>query len=182
MDLFYCKGKNFLIMVDYLTDFFEINELREVTASAVVQGCKQQFARHGFPVWVHTDGGPQFTAWEFARFSKTWDFQHTISSPYNSQSNGKAESAVKIIKRLMKRSADPYLALLEWRNTPTIGMGSSPAQRLLSRRTRGVLPTANDKLDPEIQTHLLENKVQKQQKKCCCQLEMPQGGNYLPWR
>ena len=103
-----------------------------MTASAVVQACKQQFARHGIPVWVHTDGGSQFTAWEFARFSKNWGFQHTLLSPYNSQSNGKAESAVKIAKQLLKRSTDPYLALLEWRNTPTIGMGSIPAQRLLS--------------------------------------------------
>eukprot|EP00731_Ephydatia_muelleri_P024692 Em0016g963a len=144
--------------------FFEITELLEVTASAVVQACKQQFARHGIPVWVHTDGGSQFTAWEFARFSKTWGFQHTLSSPYNSQSNGKAESAVKIAKRLMKRSTDPYLALLEWRNTPTIGMGSSPAQRLLSRRTRGAVPIASSKLHPEVQTHVLEKKEQKQHK------------------
>ena len=164
MDLFHCRGKDFLIIVDYLTDFFEITELLEVTASAVVQACKQQFARHGIPVWVHTDGGSQFTAWEFARFSKTWGFQHTLSSPYNSQSNGKAESAVKIAKRLMKRSTDPYLALLEWRNTPTIGMGSSPAQRLLSRRTRGTVPIASSKLHPEVQTHVLEKKEQKQHK------------------
>ena len=139
MDLFRCRGKDFLIIVDYLTDFFEIAELVEVTASVVVQACKQQFAHHGIPVWLHTDGGSQFTAWEFARLSKNWGFQHTLSSPYNSPSNGKAESAVKIAKRLMKRSTYPYLALLEWRSTPTIGMGSSPAQRLLSRRTRGAV-------------------------------------------
>lgn len=38
---------------------------------------------------------------------------------YNSQSNRKAESAMKMFKWLMKRSADLhiYWALLEWRNT-----------------------------------------------------------------
>ena len=164
MDLFHCREKDFLIIVDYLTDLFEITELLEMTASAVVQACKQQFARHGIPVWVHTDGGSQFTAWEFARFSKNWGFQHTLSSPYNSQSNGKAESAVKIAKQLMKRSTDPYLALLEWRNTPTIDMGSGPAQRLLSRRTRGVVTIASSKLHREVQTHVLEKKEQKQHK------------------
>lgn len=35
------------------------------------------------------------------------------SSLYHSQSNGKAESAVKLAEHLSKRSADPYLALLE---------------------------------------------------------------------
>ena len=47
-----------------------------------------------------------------------------MSSPYDSRSNGKTETAVKIVKKLFKRSTDPYLALLEWRNTPTAGLDS----------------------------------------------------------
>ena len=136
MDLFKCKGKEFLIVVDYLTDFFEVSELPNTLASTIVEATKREFARHGIPVVVHTDGG------QFSSFAKSWEFQHTISSAYNSQSKGKAESAVKIAKRLFKRSRDPYLALLEWRNTPTIGLDSSPSQRLLARRTRGQFPSA----------------------------------------
>ena len=52
-------------------------------------------------------------AHEFQVFASTWAFVHTFSSPYNSWSNGKAESAVKIAKRLLKMCPDPYLALLE---------------------------------------------------------------------
>ena len=41
-----------------------------------------------------------------------------------SQSNGKAESAVKIAKRLLKKATqdkkDTNLAILAWRNTPSI--------------------------------------------------------------
>ena len=126
MDLFRIKGKDYLIVVDYLTDFFKFPELPDLSGSSVVQAAKQQFAHHGIPVWVHSDGGSQFAAREFSVFSHAWGFEHTLSSPYNSQSNGKAELAVKIAKKLWKRSKDPYLALLEWRNTPTVGMGSSP--------------------------------------------------------
>ena len=85
-----------------------------------------QFARHGIPVVVHTDGGLQFVSEEFREFAQLWKFQHTLSSAYNSQPNGKAESAVKTVKRTLKRSADPWLALLEWRNTPTV-WGPVPA-------------------------------------------------------
>ena len=88
-----------------------------------------------FTVTVHSDSGPQFSSQEFQAFDKEWEFEHTMSSPYNSRSNGRAESPLKIAKRLFKRSADPYMALLEWRNTPTIDMGSTPSQRLFSRRT-----------------------------------------------
>ena len=68
--------------------------------------------RLGIPQTVYSDNGPQFSAREFAIFSNEWDFQHTTSSPYHSQSNGKAESSVKLAKRLLKRAAYPQLSLL----------------------------------------------------------------------
>ena len=67
------------------------------------------------------------------------------SSPHYAQSNGKAENAVKTAKSLLKKAklsgSDPLKAILEWRNMPTEGLESSPAQRLMSPRTRTLLPT-----------------------------------------
>ena len=79
----------------------------------MVEATKEHLARHGVPVTVHSDGGPQFSSQELQTFDKEWEFEHTMSSPYNSHSNGRTESPVKIAKRLFKRSADPYMALLE---------------------------------------------------------------------
>jgi hypothetical protein len=42
---------------------------------------------------------------------------------------------------MKKDNADVYLAVLDYRNTPTQGSESSPAQRLMSRRTKTLLPT-----------------------------------------
>ena len=95
---------------------------------------------------------------EFRGFSRSWKFQHTISSAYNSQSNSKVESAVKIANRILKRSTNPWLAL---RNTPTVGMGSSPCQHLFSRRTRSVVPVKETQLEP-VQVNTQERKVQHQ--------------------
>ena len=86
-----------------------------------------------------------------------------MSSPYNSQSNGKAENSIKIAKRLFKRSADPYMALLEWWNTPTIGMGSTPCQRPFSRRTRGAIVTSDHMLQPGIRNDMWGRKIARQQ-------------------
>ena len=52
---------------------------------------KAHFARYGSP-W--------FTSANFENFSCNFDFEHRTSSPYNSKSNGKAESAVKTAKAL----------------------------------------------------------------------------------
>ena len=82
---------------------------------------KRNFARHGVPDECISDNGPQFDSYEYSRFAKEYGFTLIKSSPYHSQGNGKAESAVKVAKNILKKSRheDPYLALLAYRNTPT---------------------------------------------------------------
>ena len=92
-----------------------------------------QFSRHGVSEVVISDNGQHYASADFAKFAKDWHFQHITSSPRYSQSNGKIESAVKICENIMEKAVrgkcDPYLGLLDYRNTPT-ELGSSPAQRL----------------------------------------------------
>lgn len=69
-----------------------------------------------------------------------------------------AEPAVKTLKRLFK---DPYLAVLDHRNTPSQGMKASPAQRLFSGRSRTVVPMHSTLLQPKVvytQKGLVENR------------------------
>ena len=92
------------------------------------------------------------------------------SSPGHSQSNGAAEAAVKVAKNMMKKclhaKEDPYLGLLNLRNTPEEGMTSSPAQRIMGRRTKTALPATYKLLQPTAgdfikqEKNLLENKRQ----------------------
>ena len=141
-------------MVDYWSSYFEVQELHRTTSSSVINAFKVQFARHGIPDTLVTDNGTQFTSAEFDAFATKWDFTHCTSSPRYPQSNGKVENAVKTCKALLKKAkadnTDPLLALLDWRNTPTEGIGTSPAQRLMGRCTRTLLPTHQNLLKPRI--------------------------------
>jgi hypothetical protein len=143
MDLLTHQNKHYLIIVDYLTDFFECEHITDLSSKGVIKACKKTFARHGIPDVVQSDNGPQFVSAEFSAFGRNWEFKHTTSSPGHQQSNGKAEAAVKIIKRILRRSSDPYLALLEYRNTPTADMSTSPTERMFGRSTRSILPSCN---------------------------------------
>ena len=81
-----------------------------------------------------------------------------MCSPHHHLSNGKVESAVKIVKKIFahafKTGKDPLLCLLEWRNTPTEGFTSSPVQRFMSRRTRTPLVLNTDLLTPNVETNI----------------------------
>ena len=85
-------------------------------------------------------------------FANSWSFNHVASSPRYPQSNGKAENAVRTVKRLFEKCKETgvpeFQALLDWRNTPSEGMETSPAQRLMGRRCRTLLPTSESLLRP----------------------------------
>ena len=49
---------------------------------------------------------------------------------------------------MLKKSVDFHIALLNYRNTPPKGHTYSPAQRMVSRRTRTTLPTPDHLLEP----------------------------------
>ena len=166
LDLFCLQDKHYLVTVDYYSDYWEVDSLHSTSTAAVIKKLKPHFARWGIPNEVVTDNGPQFVSDEFARFAKEWNFRHITSSPYHSQSNGKAESAVKIVKNLLKKTqragGDFFKAQLDWRNTPTSEMQSSPVQCLISRRTRTFLPTSENLLQPQV----VENVQEKIKLKC----------------
>ena len=167
-DQFKLHGKDYIVIVDFYSDFIEVKMLEENTSSAVIEFLKEQFSRHGLPDILVTDNGPQFTSQEFMQFTHSWEFVHVSSSPHHHKSNGKVEAAVKVAKSLFKKALkdnrDPWLALLDQRNTPTESLGSSPVQRLMSRRTRTLLPTATNLLYPKVPENvdqLLRLKRQK---------------------
>ena len=58
------------------------------------------------------------------------------------------KSAKKLLRRTAKGGNDFYLGLLAERNIPSQGIGSSPVQRLMNRRTRTLLPTTGSLLEP----------------------------------
>ena len=107
---------------------------------------KQHFAVHSIPSKLLTDNGSQFA-------SKEWSFKHVTSSPYFLQSNCFTENAVNQAKSLLEKckrdGSDPLLGLLNLRNVSRDKVLGSPAQRLMSRRTRGVLPVARTLLIPK---------------------------------
>ena len=94
---------------------------------------KSVFARHGIPDEVIVDNMP-FSSKECIQFAQEWGFEINTSSPRYPQSNGMSERTIQTVKNRLKKAEDdgndPYIALLEYRNTPVSGLQESPAQLL----------------------------------------------------
>ncbi|KAL0161181.1 hypothetical protein M9458_044906, partial [Cirrhinus mrigala] len=160
-DLFTWNEQN-IIIADYYSRYFEMERLNSCTALAVITKLKAVFARHGIPERVISDNGPCYSAEEFHRFAVEWDFKHCITSPRYPQSNGLAEKTVQTAKRILGKARaddkDYYLGLLEYRNTPVDNL-KSPAQLLMSRRLRSILPITAAQLQPQVTPqHVLRNR------------------------
>uniref|UniRef100_A0A0S7ESR5 Gypsy retrotransposon integrase-like protein 1 n=1 Tax=Poeciliopsis prolifica TaxID=188132 RepID=A0A0S7ESR5_9TELE len=168
MDLFHLKGKDYLVIIDYYSNYPEMALLANMSSNCIITHAKSIFARHGIPHVVVSDNGPCFNSREWQRFAEQYDFKHITSSPHYAQSNGKAEKGVHILKQLLKKAADsnsdPYLALLSYRSSP-LQCGYSPAELLMNRKIRTTLPSYDNKGQRAKKSSKLEYKLRKQKVK-----------------
>ena len=167
-DCFEVDGTHFVVIVDHYSDFISVKELPDLTSRALIETFKENFSMHGIPSLLISDNGPNYAAAEFAEFVAVYEFQHVTSSPHHPKSNGRAEAAVKVAKGLVRKArkdgSDLHLMLLEQRNTPSQGMDTSPAQRLMSRRTKSVMPAKESLYKPEVPEDVPLNLQRRKQR------------------
>ncbi|XP_060066582.1 uncharacterized protein K02A2.6-like [Ylistrum balloti] len=110
-----------------------------------------------------TDNGPPFGSYDFSEFAQNYGFEHITSSPHYPQSNDKVEYAVTTAKPIMEKSIederDPYLALLNLRNTPIEGPDCSPAALVINMRTKTQLSMSASLLEPMVPNNINEKQT-----------------------
>ena len=165
-DLAQYAGKQWLIGADQFSGWPLVKCLgNDSSGDKVIEAFSQLLTPFGIPEKIFSDGGPQFTSKTFSDFCKRNFIENTTSSPYNPQSNGIAENAVKEMKKLIhclydkserKVPAEKWMrAMLIYINTPRRPLNLSPAQLLFGRELRDGLPISRDLLMPEHQAAVL---------------------------
>ena len=124
-DLFDAIGKKWIVLVDRYSGYAWTHQLRRTDTATVTAQLSTWFTEYGWPSTLRSDGGPQFLA-----FCAHNGIKHELSSPYNPESNGLAEAAVKNIKTLInhchKLDEDLQLAIAAWRNICLLYTSPSP--------------------------------------------------------
>ncbi|XP_062543771.1 uncharacterized protein LOC134211146 isoform X2 [Armigeres subalbatus] len=158
------RKKILLVSVDHFSNYFEVDFLCSQRTTELIDHCKKNFSRMGIPRKIITKSAQQFLSQEWKQFMTDYGISHVTSAPYHHESNGKAESAIKIAKNIIKNALqdkkDIWLAILDWRNTPQLD-GYTPSQKAMGRRTRGILPVASDQLQIRaVDTKRVRNNIE----------------------
>ena len=161
-DCFHFRGHDYLLLVDYYSNYPEIAKLASLSSSNVILHMKSIFARHGIPRVLVSDNATCYASRSFKMFADEFNFEHRTSSPGYPQSNGKAEKSVGIVKGVLNKALDSndelYLALLAYRTAP-MACGKSPSEMLMNRKLRNRLP----QIDSE-SIEINERQVKRKQK------------------
>ena len=134
-------------------------------STSIIESFRKFFQQFGVPEELSLDGGPNISSEEVTTFLKQWGTIKRKSSAHYPKSNGRAEAAVKSMKRLIRGNTGPQgtlntnemtKALLQYRNTPLQNCNKSPAQLLMGRNLRDSVPQpqAGYKVSPHWEYYL----------------------------
>ncbi|GFR99842.1 retrovirus-related Pol polyprotein from transposon 297-like Protein [Elysia marginata] len=79
-DFFYFGGHDYLLVVDYFSQFTEIAKSPNKATSGVIPVLRPILARHGIPDKMIAENNP-FNSFEMHKFARDWNFKITTSSP-----------------------------------------------------------------------------------------------------
>ncbi|KAK3908785.1 hypothetical protein KUF71_019040 [Frankliniella fusca] len=153
VDILNFDSKDYLVLEDYLSKWLEVKPLPSKSSKAVIDALRSIFATHGNPQQIFGDNNPLNSS-ECHEFARSIECDIKTSSPEYARSNGLAEKGVHIAKQMLKKCKDDGThildALKEYNNTPLTGLTVSPAQILMSRACRTVIPTLKKHLEPKV--------------------------------
>ena len=151
-------------LVDYRLNYFEVQELKRSTSASVIHTFKVQFARYGI-LEVLLKEGHNSAHLNLQHLPRRVDLSTRPQACTILSLIEKGEIAVNVCQALLGKELaykqGHLLALLDWRNTPSLCLETSPVQRLMSRRTRTLLTTLTKLLEQKVE-HQTRDKLEKQ--------------------
>jgi transposase InsO family protein len=180
-DFFQLGSRYYLALYDVFSQFPLLWPVSHPSAHAVIQACRVFFQFTGCPRHWWSDRGGAFDSADFRAFAASIGMQLHFSSAEYPQSNGSAESAVKLLKRMREVcTTDDQLfrAALYMQGTAKRNHTLSPAQVLLGRSPRTPLNPIATQSAVSWKTHFLERIADQRQSREPKSVSIPR--DFLP--
>ena len=132
LDIFTLDGVDYVILVDFYSKVILVHNLPEGQSNSakVIHILEEWFCDHGTPEFLCSESGPQYASAAFADYNIEWGFTNETSSPHYPQSNGFAESCIKIVKHTLQHAkysgTNPRISLQYLKTTPVDAKLSHP--------------------------------------------------------
>ena len=114
VDLFEFETRQYLIVTDYFSSFWEIDNMTSTTSVAVIRKMKSIFARHGVPDKLRSDNGPQFILEQFRSLRQSGDSGIVLPARDIHSLMERLKTRLKRPKQLCKRR-DKRAKMCGWR-------------------------------------------------------------------
>ena len=162
------------VIIDQFSKFPEV-DIVSSTRFEKLQPCLDRiFATHGIPEEISCDGGPPYQSHEMEKYAEEMGIKMNPVTPEDPNCNGFAENFVKVLCKLIHtctvEGKDPrrelHKFLLQYRATPHLTTGRSPAEMLFNRKIRTKLPFYHKRAESvsEKRTREIHDKKKLKQK------------------
>ncbi|KAJ8410529.1 hypothetical protein AAFF_G00194330 [Aldrovandia affinis] len=85
------SNHSILVVVDYYSRYYEYDILTSTTTEKVIDSLESIFSRHGLPVTLKSDNGPQFKSELFREYCENNGITHLRATAKWAQANGEVE-------------------------------------------------------------------------------------------
>ncbi|XP_055612924.1 uncharacterized protein K02A2.6-like [Uranotaenia lowii] len=144
------EGQYLFVVVDFYSRYFEVCEMKTISAESTIQELTTMFSRFGVPLTLTADNAPQLSkdCEEFARFCSDYGIKLVNTIPYWPQMNGEVERQNRTILKRLKIAQELgqnwrnelQKFLLTYRSSTHTTTGRSPAELMFGHRIRTKLP------------------------------------------
>ena len=136
----FTNNEYLLVVIDYYSRFPEVEIVRSITSATIINKLRKIFAVHGICNELVSDNGSQFVSEEFKSYLEELGIKHTRVTPYWARTNGLVENFNKSLKKAIREARaenknwhnELYTFLLQYRNTPHLTTGRTPAELLFN--------------------------------------------------
>ncbi|XP_028415017.1 uncharacterized protein K02A2.6-like [Dendronephthya gigantea] len=151
-------GEYLFVVVDYYSRYFEVDILKSILFSSIIDSLDRMFAMHGIPESMKTDNGPQFVSAQFKDYMRANNVKHVFSTPLWPQGNGEVERQNRTLLKSMKIACatggdwkkELNKFLMAYRSTPHTVTGVSPAKLMFGREIRTKVPSVMQVFQPKL--------------------------------
>ena len=92
------------------------------------------------------------------RVQSKYGSKHTTSSPHHHQTNGSAESGVRISNWILEQE-DPFLASMAYCIIPVPATSKTPLELIMGRQLWTTIPRMSKVIEPKLPDHAAVNKA-----------------------